>query len=106
MAFFWPKRKTIEPSETQEDPYDDKDEKEPKRKRKESSSSDSDGDIHKRFGYMPGSDDSSSSSSEEEETPKIEEISDATNDEDDEYEVIFFDKYKQLECARECMLMK
>lgn len=90
MAFFWPKRRAAEPCETQEDPYDDKNEQEPKRKRKESSSSDSDGVTHKRFGYMPGSDDSSTSESEEEEKPKIEEIVDATpDDEDDEYEVIY-----------------
>lgn len=93
MAFFWPRRMNVpQPSETVEDPYDDKCERAPKRLRKESSSSSSDdSDVEhisrKQFGQFPDSDESSSSSSEEEK-PKFEEIpADQPNDEDDEFEV-------------------
>lgn len=93
MVFFWPRRMNVpEPTETVEDPYDDKCERAPKRLRKESSSSSNDdSDVEhisrKQFGQFPDSDESSSSSSEEEK-PKFEEIpADPPNDEDDEFEV-------------------
>lgn len=88
MAFFWPKRITGEPAETNEDPYSDKSEHAPKRKRKESSSSDG-SEICKRFGTdLDSSESSSSESSEEEKRPKIEEITTINEDEEDEvYEV-------------------
>lgn len=86
MLFFWPLRKQAEPSDTKEDPYDDKNEQEPKRRRKESSSSEGSSSETKLFGELPDSDASSSSDSEEEE-PRIQEIpNDAPDDEIDEYE--------------------
>lgn len=89
MAFFWPARKTGEPADTQEDPYEE-DVPKPKKPRKESTSSDdSETPTTKHFGYIPGSSsESSSSESEEEEIRKIQEIpAESINDEEDEYEV-------------------
>lgn len=84
MAFFWPLRNKGEPAETQEDPYDDNNQK-PKRLRKESSSSD-DNETKKHFGHISGSSSDSSDSEGEEEAKKIEEITEV-NEEEDEYEV-------------------
>lgn len=88
MAFFWPTRKTGEPADTQEDPYEE-DVPKPKKLRKESTSSDDSETPTKHFGYIPGSSsESSSSESEEEEIRKIQEIpAESINDEEDEYEV-------------------
>lgn len=106
MPFFWPIRKTVEPSETTDDPYSDKSEGAPKRKRKESSTSDDsdeDGVTHKRFGEFPGSDDSSSSSSSEEERPRFEEIPTDEPNEDDEFEVLF--QMKNVENPKKKLLI-
>lgn len=84
MAFFWPLRNKGEPAETQEDPYDDNNQK-PKRLRKESSSSD-DSETKKHFGHISGSSSDSSDSEGEGDAKKIEEITEV-NDEEDEYEV-------------------
>lgn len=90
MAFFWPTRKTGEPADTIEDPYE-KNVQKPKRPRKESTTStdDSEAPCRKQFGYIPGSSsESSSSESEEEQTRKIEEVpAESVNAEEDEYEV-------------------
>lgn len=67
MIWFWPIRKTIEPSETTEDPYDDKNEEKPKQERESSSDDDDDSNDEEtkfRFGAFPDSDEDSEKSAE------------------------------------------
>lgn len=63
MIWFWPIRKTNEPSETSEDPYDDKNEEQPKQERDVSSSDEDSSDVNepkdRRFGGFSDTDNSS-----------------------------------------------
>lgn len=83
MLWFWPIRKTNDPSETSEDPYDQTNEEQPKRKRAVSSSDeDSSDDVTEpkgRFGDFSDTDDSSQSAQIDGVIEEFETI-DTTND--------------------------
>lgn len=86
MIWFWPQRKSNEISETQEDPYDDKNEEKPAQERVSSSDEDSDGDLKKRFGEFPDSDESSEDSVKIEELKEFAEVKSIQSDDGEETE--------------------
>lgn len=100
MIWFWPIRKTNDPSETSEDPYDDNNEEQPKQERVVSSSDEDSSDVNEpkgRFGTFSDTDDSSQSAQIDEVKEEFEatdtpnDIGNAADDENEseiEYEVM------------------
>lgn len=92
LIWFWPIRKTSDPSETSEDPYDEKNEGQPKQGRVVSSSDEDSSDVNEskcHFGTFSDTDNSSQSAENDEVKEKFEAKdtpNDNTNAADDENE--------------------
>lgn len=82
MNWFWPIRKTNDPSETSEDPYDEMNEDQPKQDRVVSSSDEDSNDVNESkglFGRFSDTDDSSHSAQIDEVKGELE-AKDTSND--------------------------